>query len=106
MPNSFFSGEFLDALAASGIGSLIGTVFKIMRRPPPSLLHAVGGAFTAIFVGTLVGGICSEYFHLGPWVTSSAAAAAAYISDEILRGIEAHGKTLRQGKLPFIKKDD
>jgi CDP-diglyceride synthetase len=106
MPNSPFTIEFLNALAASGVGSVIGMAFKMMRSPPPTLWQAVGGAFTAITVGTLVGGMCSEYFQLGPWITSSAAAAAAYISDELLRGIEVHGKRLRQGKLPISKKED
>lgn len=105
MPNSPFTIEFLNALAASGAGSMIGTAFKLMRSPPPTLWQAVGGAFTSITVGTLVGGMCSEYFEFGPWVTSSAAAAAAYISDELLRTVEVHGKRLKQGKPLWPGKD-
>lgn len=105
MQDSQFSFQFLEGLLASGLGSFVGTVVKIMRNPPESIVSAAMMAFTSIFIGTLVGGACYEYFNLGPWVTSSAAACGAYVSEEVIRAVEGHSKKLRDLELPKDKND-
>lgn len=97
--------DFVSAAASSGVGATLGTVVKLMRSPPLSIWRWAAQSFTSIFIGTLAGGLTAEYLDWSIWAVSSAAAAAAYISDEILRMIEANGKRLRTVRppIPFNK---
>lgn len=80
---------FLQILMVSGAGSVIGSVIRYIQKPQQLWRRAFLEAVVALFVGTLAGGVSHEYFSFGPWVTSSAAAVGAYLSDAILRSIEA-----------------
>jgi hypothetical protein len=91
-------GGFYMAGATAAVGSVIGTALKMLRSPPVSAGYFVLQSFTAITVGTFVGGVAYEYFQLGPWVVSAMAATAGYISDEILRFIELYGRRVKEGK--------
>lgn len=93
--------DFFSAAFSSSIGSIIGTAIKMMRNPPRSIGRLLGEVFIRVTVGTLAGGICVEWFGWGPWVSSSIAAAAAICADEIIRGLEAHARKLKDAKLPF-----
>lgn len=97
--------DFATAAASSSVGAVIGTVIKLVKQPPRTFGHWFGEGFIRISVGTLAGGICSEWLHLGPWVASSAAAAAAYIADEILRAVDTNAVRLKnvEPPLPFEK---
>lgn len=103
MPDSF--ADFYNAAASSGIGAALGTLVKLFRQPPTSWVRWIGQSFTAIFVGTLAGGLAAEYFDWSVWAVSSTAACAAYVSDEIIRMIENNGRRLRDVRppLPFNK---
>lgn len=97
--------DFYHAAVSSGVGAALGTVVKLFRQPPTSVWRWVGQSFTAIFVGTMAGGVASTYFEWSIWAVSSTAACGAYISDEILRMIEINGRRLRDVKppIPFDK---
>ena len=93
--------DFVNAAASSGIGATLGTVVKMTRNPPSSIWRWVAQSFTAIFVGTLAGGLASEYLSWSVWAVSSTAACAAYVSDEIIRMIENNGRRLRDVRAPI-----
>lgn len=97
--------DFVSAAASSGIGATLGTVVKMVRSPPSSIWRWIAQSFTAIFVGTLAGGLTSEYLDWSVWAVSSTAACAAYVSDEIIRMIELNGQRLRgvRPPIPFNK---
>lgn len=93
--------DFFSAAISSGIGSVIGAAIKIMRNPPKSLGRILMEFFVRVSIGTLVGGICIEWFGMGPWMASSLAAVGAICSDEILRMVEWNAQRLKKTKLPF-----
>lgn len=97
--------DFVSAAASSGVGATLGTMVKLVRSPPSSIWRWVAQSFTAIFVGTMAGGLTSEYLEWSVWAVSSTAACAAYVSDEIIRMIELNGRRLRdvRAPLPFDK---
>jgi hypothetical protein len=84
--------DVVQAAISSGLGSLIGTAVKMVRHPPTRWGAWFIQAFTSISVGAFSGGVAYNYFHFDAWTTSSIAAAAAYISEEILRGLENYGR--------------
>ena len=99
MAGEFGMGDFLSAGVSSMVGSVLGTIVKSIRKPPPNLIRLVLTSFVSISVGTMVGGVGHEYFGFGVWVTSSIAACSAYLSDEIVKAIEANGQRVKGIKL-------
>ena len=88
------SPELIQMLVTSAGGSLIGTVIKSVTRPDPHFKQWLAQAFTAITVGTLGGAAAAEYFNLGPLASAAFAAASAYVSEEILRFLQAYVRKL------------
>lgn len=97
--------DFMTAALTSSVGAVIGTFIKLVKKPPQSFGHWFGEAFMRISVGTFAGGVCGEWLHLGPWVAASAAAAGAYIADEILKAMDHNADRLKniEPPIPFEK---
>lgn len=97
--------DFMTSALTSSVGAVVGTCIKLVQSPPDNFGRWFAEAFMRIAVGTFAGGVSSEWFQFGPWVSSSVAAAGAYIADEILRAMNRNASRLKhvEPPLPFEK---
>jgi hypothetical protein len=91
--------QWVQILMTACGGSAIGTLVKALIRPEPHLGRWFAQLIAAFFVGGLAGSAAIEYFQLTTFVGCAAAGSCALIAEEIVRGIQARGRRLRNGNL-------
>lgn len=97
--------DFLKVLIFSSGGSALGTLIKSLTQPEHHFRRWLVQSFVSLVVGTFAGGMAWEWFHFGVWGASACAASGAYLSEQIVRALQAYGRSLEHDpRLPFDRK--
>lgn len=96
--------EWLQILLTASGGSAIGTLVKAIFRPEPHVRRWMAQLIASFFVGGLAGSAAIEYFHLTTFVGSAAAGICAVIAEEIVRGVQARGRRIREGNFDLTSR--
>lgn len=88
---------WLQTIVTAAVGSGVGTLIKALIRPEPHFGRWLAQLLASFLVGGVVGSAAIEYLRLEPFVGGMAAAAGALIAEEIVRGLQARGRRIREG---------
>lgn len=88
---------WLQILLTAIAGSAVGTLVKALLRPEPHVGRWLAQLLASFLVGGCVGAAMIEWFKLESFAGGVAAAAAALIAEEIVRGLQARGRRIREG---------
>jgi uncharacterized membrane protein len=97
--------EYIHILITASVGSVLGTLLKSVTRPEPHFGSWLLQSFVALSVGILIGGAIAQYFHLEGFMSVTAGAVSAYLSEEAIKFLQARGRRLAHGELPLSNRE-
>lgn len=98
--------DWLEVMLTACAGSALGTLVKALLRPEPHLGRWFAQLFASFIVGGLVGAIAIEHFGLASFMGCGVGAASALIAEEIVRGLQARGRRIRNGDFDLLGRGD
>lgn len=98
--------QWLDILITAIAGSAAGTLIKALLRPERHLGRWLQQAAASLLTGGVVGAAAIEYFRLQSFAGSLVAAAGAILAEELVRGLQARGRRIQEGRFDLSLRGD